>query len=204
LIAKHGQRNSLTLSLMPTASTSSITGFSPAFEPHNALVYKRKDKLGESYVCNKDLQHILMRRGLWTEEVRGLLMKSRTGSIQEIMSLPKQIRELFKTAYDMSPKVILNHALIRGPHIDQSQSKNVFMIAADHQKLTQIAFYDWKRGSKTACYYLRQLPSVDAKKIQLTEPRSPKKEKVDEEEAVEVDEDGEVCTMKDGCIVCSS
>lgn len=192
-IKEKGQRNSLTLSLMPTASTSTLTGYSPAFEPHNALIYKRRDKMGESYIINQDLQKILMRRNMWTLGVRTLLMRSRTGSIQEIMEIPKHIRDIFKTAYDMSPKVVLNHALIRGPEIDQSQSKNVFMQAADHQKLTQIEFYDWKRGGKTACYYLRQLPSVDAKKIQLTNTST-----------APIDEEEEVCTMKDGCVVCSS
>jgi ribonucleotide reductase alpha subunit len=215
-IAKHGQRNSLTLANMPTASTSTLTSMSPAFEPHNAMMYKRKDKLGESYVCNYELQRVLMARGLWNADVRDAIFRSRIGSIQEILSIPKHIRDIFKGAYDMSSKVIIDHMLIRGVEIDQAQSMNLFIQTANHQIITQTLFYSWKRGGKNGCYYLRGAPPVDAKKIQLTDPNlgglstgsglgiAPVPAALVNIVDTDDDSDGEVCTMQEGCVVCSS
>jgi len=168
-IQKHGLRNSLLVAPMPTASTSTIMGNSPAFEPHNALIYKRSDKHGESSVCNRDLQESLIARGLWTSKVQNALMNSRTGSIQDILEIPRPIRDVFKTAFDLSPKAVINHALARSPFVDQSMSMNLFVPTPTHKIITQIHFYSWKRGIKTGGYYLRRLPPADAKKIQLTD-----------------------------------
>lgn len=192
-----GLRNSLTLAPMPTASTSTLTGFSPAFEPFNAILYKHTDKYGEAFICNRQLQDALIARGLWTKDVRDALMRSRTGSVQDITTIPRPIRDIFKNAWDMSVKVLINHVLRRGVFVDQSQSFNWFVEAPTAQIITQGSFYGWKRGIKSGRYYLRRLPPVDAKKIQLTAV-GPIVEPKDEEP------DGEICTMKDGCIVCGS
>jgi ribonucleoside-diphosphate reductase alpha chain len=187
-IAKHGQRNSLLLSNMPTASTSTITGMSSAFEPHNAMLYKRKDGQGENYVFNSDLQLTLMQRKLWSTEVRDGMFLSRVGGIQEILSIPKTIRDIFKGAYDMSPKISITHMLIRGTEIDQAQSMNLFVRSANHQLITQMLFYSWRRGGKNGCYYLRMLSAADAKKSQIQQKQP----------------EGEICTMQEGCVMCSS
>jgi ribonucleoside-diphosphate reductase alpha chain len=202
-IAKYGLRNSLTGSNMPTASTSTFTGGSPAFEPHNAMWYKRKDKIGESYVCNYDLQRTLMVRGLWTPEVRNAIFRSRTGGIQDCLSIPKQIRDVYKSAFDISPKAVINHMLIRGAEIDQAQSMNLFIASPNHQIITQTIFYSWKRGGKNGCYYLRELPAADAKKIQLTDPNVPGLAGT-RSRSGSVPDEPEVCKMENGCLMCSS
>ena len=200
-----GLRNSLTLAPMPTASTSTLTGFSPAFEPFNAILYKHTDKYGEAFICNRQLQDTLIARGLWTQEVRNALMRSRTGSVQDITSIPRVIRDIFKNAWDMSTKVLINHVLRRGVFVDQSQSFNWFVESPTAQIITQGSFYGWKRGIKSGRYYLRRLPPVDAKKIQLTNNPVGLAETNSNSGKEENDEpDGEICTMKDGCIVCGS
>lgn len=201
-IQKYGLRNSLTTALMPTASTSSLTSFSPAFEPHNAMIYKRPNKFGEHYVCNVELMTMLYKRGLWTNSIKNQVFKSRTGSIQDIVSIPKAIRDIFKGAYDMSPKIIINHALARSPFVNQSQSMNLFIENPSHQIITQTQFYGWKRGIKTGCYYLRELASADARKIQVTTDTKPVRNDLTTEKTK--DENDEVCTMQDGCVTCSS
>jgi ribonucleoside-diphosphate reductase alpha chain len=201
-----GLRNSLTLAPMPTASTSTLTGCSPAFEPFNAILYKHNDKYGEAFICNRQLQDTLIIRGLWTKDVRDALMKSRTGSIQDITTIPRAIRDIFKNAWDMSVKVLINHVLRRGVFVDQSQSFNWFVETPSAQIITQGTFYGWKRGIKTGRYYLRRLPPMDAKKIQLTNNPIGLAEKTSNSNKDEPTQegDGEICTMKDGCIVCSS
>lgn len=201
-----GLRNSLTLAPMPTASTSTLTGFSPAFEPFNAILYKHTDKYGEAFICNRQLQDALIARGLWTKEVRDALMRSRTGSVQDITAIPRPIRDIFKNAWDMSVKVLINHVLRRGVFVDQSQSFNWFVEAPTAQIITQGSFYGWKRGIKSGRYYLRRLPPVDAKKIQLTNNPVGLSEKTSNsgKDQPEAEPEGEVCTMKDGCIVCGS
>ncbi len=202
-VQKYGLRNSLTLAPMPTASTSTLTGCSPAFEPFNAILYKHTDKYGEAFICNRQLQDALIARGLWTKDVRDALMKSRTGSIQDITTIPRQIRDIFKNAWDMSVKVLINHVLRRGVFVDQSQSFNWFVETPTAQIITQGSFYGWKRGIKSGRYYLRRLPPVDAKKIQLTNNPvglAEKKSNSGKDESNQ-EPDGEICTMKDGCIV---
>lgn len=189
-IKKYGLRNSLLVAPMPTASTSTIMGNSPAFEPHNALIYKRSDKHGEANVCNRDLQNALIARGLWTVDVQNALMGSRIGSIAEIASIPREIRDIFKTAFELSPKAVINHALARAPYVDQSMSMNLFVAEPSHKIITQMHFYSWKRGIKTGGYYLRRLPPADAKKLQLSRT-------VDEPEVY-----GDVCLP--GCDSCGA
>lgn len=192
-VRKYGLRNSLLIAPMPTASTSTIMGNSPCIEPHNAIIYKRTDKHGESYECVNQLMETLQARGLWNANIRDQILMSRTGSISEILTIPAVIRQVFRVAFDLSPKDIINHSLARGVFVDQSMSLNLFVADPSHSIITQMHFYAWKRGIKTACYYLRRIPPVSAKKIQLVKPL-----KTDEPE------DGEICTMQDGCITCHS
>lgn len=164
-IKKYGLRNSLFLAFMPTASTSTIMGNSPAFEPHNAMVYKRTDESGEALMVNTLLQKRLSAINLWNREIREKILDSRTGGIGEILEIPREIRKAFITAYELKPRLIVNHALARSPFIDQSQSMNLFEVAPTQETITKITYYSWRRGIKTACYYLRRLPSTDARKV---------------------------------------
>lgn len=182
-------RNSLLIALMPTASTSTVMGNSPCFEPYNGMIYKRR-QLGENIIVNKFLMKELCEKGLWTEEVKSALKQSQTGGISEISSIPKSIRDKYKTVWEMSPKVILEHAAARAPFVDQSQSMNLFVPTPTVKLMTQIYFYGWRKGLKTMSYYVRSTPAMDAQKVTVVEK---KKEVV-----------GEVCRMEDDCVVCSS
>jgi ribonucleoside-diphosphate reductase alpha chain len=184
-IIKDGVRNSLLLALMPTGSTSNILGNSPCFEPHNSLVYKRANKLGETIVTNKNLVQDLIKIGLWTERTRNDLMRDSKGSIQNLTYIPKSIRDNYKTAWDMSPKVLINLALTRGVFICQSQSLSLFEAKPTPSLLTKMHFYSWCNGAKTSSYYMRRLAATDAQKIQVQDKQeSEKKEIKDSSEVV--------------------
>ncbi len=171
-ILKHGVRNSLCVALMPTGTTSTVLSNSPCCEPHNGLIYVRKDKHSESYVCNTDLINVLKSIGLWTPKIKQELMSSPIGSIQDIAKIPADIKANFKTAFDVGPKAILNHSLAKSPFIDQGISMSLFISNPTHAIITQAHMYSWRRGLKTGCYYLRRKPPIDAKKIQIRDASS--------------------------------
>ncbi len=163
-IKKHGVRNSLLMAPMPTASTSQILGNNECFEPYTSNIYTRRVLSGEFIVVNKHLLEDLVNLGLWDEDMKQELMRA-NGSIQHIETIPAEIRELYKTVWEMSMKDIIDMSRHRGYFIDQSQSLNLFMEGATMSKLTSMHFYAWKSGLKTGMYYLRTKSAVDAIKF---------------------------------------
>ena len=165
-VMKNGVRNSLLMAPMPTASTSQILGNNEAFEPYTSNIYTRRVLSGEFIVVNKHLLEDLSTRGLWTEEVKDAIMRA-NGSVQDIDIIPQDLKELYKTVWELSMKDIIDMSRHRGYFIDQSQSLNLFMENANFSKLTSMHFYAWKSGLKTGMYYLRTKSAVDAIKFTL-------------------------------------
>lgn len=165
-VMKNGVRNSLLLAPMPTASTSQILGNNEAFEPYTSNIYTRRVLSGEFIVVNKHLLHDLVELGLWNENLKQEVMRN-NGSIQNINNIPQDIKDLYKTVWEMSMKDIIDMSRQRGYFIDQSQSLNLFMEGATMAKLTSMHFYAWKSGLKTGMYYLRTKSAVDAIKFTL-------------------------------------
>ena len=164
-IMEHGVRNSLLVAPMPTASTSQILGNNEAFEPYTSNIYTRRVLSGEFIVVNKHLLEDLVELGLWNNDMKEDIMRA-NGSVQHIESIPQDLKELYKTVWELSMKDIIDMARHRGYFIDQSQSLNLFMKDPDYSKLTSMHFYGWKSGLKTGMYYLRTKSAVNA--IQFT------------------------------------
>ena len=176
-IKKQGVRNSLLVAPMPTASTSQILGNNECFEPYTSNIYTRRVLSGEFIVVNKHLLEDLVERGLWNEDVKEELMRN-NGSVQNIEVIPKDLKELYLTVWEMSMKDIIDMSRQRGYFIDQSQSLNLFMEGATMAKLTSMHFYGWKSGLKTGMYYLRTKSAVDAIKFTLDNKKVNKKVKL--------------------------
>jgi ribonucleoside-diphosphate reductase alpha chain len=164
-VMEHGVRNSLLVAPMPTASTSQILGNNEAFEPYTSNIYTRRVLSGEFIVVNKHLLHDLVALGLWNDTLKQEIMRH-NGSVQNIDVIPQELKELYKTVWELSMKDIIDMSRQRGYFIDQSQSLNLFMQDANYAKLTSMHFYAWKSGLKTGMYYLRTKAAVDA--IQFT------------------------------------
>jgi len=180
-VLKHGVRNSLLVAPMPTASTSQILGNNECFEPYTSNIYTRRVLSGEFIVVNKHLLEDLVSLGLWNEELKQEIMRA-NGSIQNIDIIPDDIKELYKTVWELSMKDIIDMAKHRGYFIDQSQSLNLFVEGATMAKLTSMHFYAWKSGLKTGMYYLRTKSAVDA--IKFTLDKKAKEEPVPKESIV--------------------
>lgn len=165
-VMANGVRNSLLMAPMPTASTSQILGNNEAFEPYTSNIYTRRVLSGEFIVVNKHLLHDLVSLGLWNENLKQEIMRA-NGSIQDIDGIPADIKELYKTVWELSMKDIIDMSRHRGYFIDQSQSLNLFMEGATFAKLTSMHFYAWQSGLKTGMYYLRTKSAVDAIKFTL-------------------------------------
>jgi ribonucleoside-diphosphate reductase alpha chain len=165
-VVKNGVRNSLLVAPMPTASTSQILGNNEAFEPYTSNIYTRRVLSGEFIVVNKHLLEDLVKAGLWTEDLKQEIMRH-NGSVQNIDAIPQDLKELYKTVWEMSMKDIIDMSRHRGYFIDQSQSLNLFMQDANYSKLTSMHFYAWQSGLKTGMYYLRTKAAVDAIKFTL-------------------------------------
>ena len=163
-VIEHGIRNSLLLAPMPTASTSQILGNNECFEPYTSNIYSRRTLSGEFAVINKHLLRDLTKLGLWNDEMKNRLIAA-NGSIQNFQEVPDNIKELYRTVWEIKQKDILDMAADRGAFIDQSQSLNVFMDAPNFGKLTSMHFYAWKKGLKTGMYYLRTKAATDAIKF---------------------------------------
>jgi len=164
-IAQYGMRNSLLIAPMPTASTAQILGNNESTEPFTSNMYNRRVLAGEFTVVNKHLLRELTSIGLWTESVRSRIIAD-GGSVQNVPDIPKHIREVYKTVWEISQRVILDMAADRAPFICQSQSLNVHIAEPSSSKLTSMHFHAWKLGLKTGMYYLRTRPKADA--IQFT------------------------------------
>lgn len=211
-IAKHGLRNSLLLAPMPTASTAQILGNNESFEPFTSNIYQRRVLSGEFQVVNHHLLHDLTQADLWDEDMQNLIIHN-NGSIQNIEAIPKEIRDLYKTVWEISVKTTIQMAADRGAFIDQSQSFNIHVAEPNYGKLTSIHFYAWKLGLKTGMYYLRTKPAANA--IQFTVDKSKVQAKVTNgngvvaEREVERDEANMAaitCSLqnKDACFSCGS
>ena len=215
-IMKYGMRNSLLLAPMPTASTAQILGNNECFEPYTTNIYSRRTLAGEFIVVNKHLLKDLVNLGLWNESLKNKLMAS-NGSVQNIDELPANLKELYKTAWEISQRVVIDMAADRGAYICQSQSLNIFMENANFGKLTSMHFYAWEKGLKTGMYYLRTKAATDAIKFtvdkqQLAKPTvaeavvaAPKFEEVKVEATVQKNADAIACSIDnpDSCESCS-
>lgn len=203
-IQKHGMRNSLLIAPMPTASTAQILGNNECFEPYTSNIYTRRVLSGEFIVVNKHLLRDLVKLGLWDDDMKNRLIAA-NGSIQNIKEIPDNIKLLYRTAWEISQRSILDMAADRGAFICQSQSLNVFMENVTNSKLTSLHFHAWKSGLKTGMYYLRTKAAADAIKFTIE-----KKYKVENEngEAPELTHDEAVamCSIEneDDCDMCGS
>ncbi len=207
-VKKFGVRNSLLVAPMPTASTSQILGNNECFEPYTSNIYTRRVLSGEFVVVNKHLLKDLVRLGLWNDQMKNKVI-SANGSVQSIKEIPQEIREIYKTVWEISQKTIIDMSADRGAYICQSQSLNIHIQDANFGKLTSMHFYAWKKGLKTGMYYLRTKAAVDAIKftvekqaeIQL-KPVSPTHPVA----AVEQKKSDMACSLDDpeGCEACGS
>ena len=175
-IIKNGMRNSLLVAPMPTASTSQILGNNECFEAFTSNLYVRRTLSGEFIVLNKHLVNDLINRDMWSLEMKDEILRHK-GSVQEIDGIPDDLKELYKTTWEIKQRHIIDMAADRGAYIDQSQSMNIHMTDANPAKVTSMHFYGWKRGLKTGMYYLRTKAAADA--IQFTVEQKVADETVD-------------------------
>jgi ribonucleoside-diphosphate reductase alpha chain len=201
-VKKHGVRNSLLLAPMPTASTAQILGNNECFEPYTSNIYTRRVLSGEFIIVNRHLLKDLVRSGLWNRDMRHKIMAA-NGSIQNINEIPQDIKDLYKTAWEISQKAIIELAADRGAYICQSQSLNIFMENANFGKLTSMHFYGWEKGLKTGMYYLRTKAATDAIKFTVDQVIS---EETTESESLSLEEQAAIaCSIEnpDSCEMCS-
>jgi ribonucleoside-diphosphate reductase alpha chain len=199
-VVKYGVRNSLLLAPMPTASTAQILGNNECFEPYTSNIYTRRVLSGEFIVVNKHLLKDLVKEGLWTKEMRQKIMAA-NGSIQGINEIPQKLKDLYKTAWEISQKALIDQAADRGAYICQSQSLNIFMENANFAKLTSMHFYGWEKGLKTGMYYLRTKAATDAIKFTVDKSvvEKPAEKTIEEQQAAIA------CSLEnpDACEMCS-
>lgn len=198
-VKQHGVRNSLLLAPMPTASTAQILGNNECFEPYTSNIYTRRVLSGEFIIVNKHLLKDLVKEGLWNPEMRQKIMAA-NGSVQNITEIPERIKNLYKTAWEISQKAILDQAADRGAYICQSQSLNIFMENANFGKLTSMHFYGWEKGLKTGMYYLRTKAATDAIKFTIDKRVVEEPSKTEEEMQAQI-----ACSLEnpDSCEMCS-
>ena len=214
-IAQHGLRNSLLLAPMPTASTAQILGNTECFEPISSNIYSRNTLAGSFTVINNYLVEDLRKLGLWNKEMKNMLVAN-GGSVQGITSIPEEIRNLYKTVWEIKQRAIIDMAADRGAYIDQSASLNIHMAEPTFPRLTSLHFHTWKKGLKTGMYYLRTRPAANA--IQFTVDKKAAEQsnasnrktsfgdlsyKPAPEQKENFSADA-VCTMEEGCLSCGS
>merc|ERR1712198_368474 len=221
-VAKNGVRNSLLLAPMPTASTAQIMGNNEGIEPYTSNIYARRVLSGEFQVVNHHLLRDLSERGLWDDEMKNKIIMA-NGSVQTLEGVPDEIKQLYKTVWEVSQKTILQMAADRGAFIDQSQSLNIHVAEPNYGKLTSMHFYGWKLGLKTGMYYLRTKAAaaaiqftVDKTKAAAASKAGEDGDKAGETSAAEGAKEGEaqglqnmaamVCSLqnKDDCLMCGS
>ncbi len=206
-VKKYGMRNSLLVAPMPTASTSQILGNNECFEPYTSNLYTRRTLSGEFIMVNKHLMKDLINLGLWNDTMRNRLI-STNGSVQNVPGIPQNIKDIYKTVWEISQKVIIDMAADRGAYICQSQSMNIFMQDPNFGKLTSMHFYAWKKGLKTGMYYLRSQAATSAIKFTLDKTAlETKVEKAAEPEASKTQkQDAIACSLDnpEGCEMCGS
>ena len=195
-VKKYGVRNSLLLAPMPTASTAQILGNNECFEPYTSNIYTRRVLSGEFIIVNKHLLKDLVKENLWNSDMRQKIMAA-NGSVKNIEEVPQHIKDLYKTAWEISQKAIIEQAADRGAYICQSQSLNIFMENANFGKLTSMHFYGWEKGLKTGMYYLRTKAATDAIKFTVDKTVVANTSPKTEEEiacAIDNEDDCEMCS----------
>lgn len=210
-VIKYGVRNSLLIAPMPTASTAQILSNNESIEPFTSNIYQRRVLSGEFPVINKFLVRDLIKLGLWDSRLINQIIANR-GSIQNIDSIPQDLKDLYKTVWEMSQRILIDMAADRAPFIDQSQSMNLFVAEPTEDRLSSMHFYAWRKGLKTGVYYLRTQPAADA--IQFTVDQQMLAQSVSNEQNTTQSEPedeaaGAVCYKRVGddgevCLVCGS
>jgi ribonucleoside-diphosphate reductase alpha subunit len=209
-IAKYGVRNSLLMAPMPTASTSQILGNNECIEPITSNIYTRRVLSGEFAIVNKYLVKDLLRLGLWNEAMKDQII-AHNGSVQYIAEIPQELKEIYKTVWEIKQKSILEMAADRGAYIDQSQSLNIHMEDTNFGKLSSLHFTAWKLGLKTGMYYLRTRPAVDAIKFTIKQPQvaqktSPSAPIMAAPEMLQTQQEAMMCSLDnpEACVSCGS
>ena len=199
-VLKYGVRNSLLLAPMPTASTAQILGNNECFEPYTSNIYTRRVLSGEFIIVNKHLLKDLVKAGLWNKDMRQKIMTA-NGSVQNIKEVPQNLKALYKTAWEISQKAIIEQSADRGAYICQSQSLNIFMENANFGKLTSMHFYGWEKGLKTGMYYLRTKAATDAIKFTVEKTIAAEPASLD----IETQQAEIACSLDDpeNCEMCS-
>ena len=208
-IKEHGMRNSLLMAPMPTASTAQILGNNECFEPYTSNIYTRRTLSGEFIVVNKHLLRDLTKLGLWDDDMKNRLIAA-NGSIQNIDEIPENLKVLYRTAWEIPQRAILDMAADRGAYICQSQSLNIFMENVNNSKLTSMHFYAWKKGLKTGMYYLRTKAATDAIKFTVdkkykTQPQAEQAAEAAAPEEMTYEQQVQACSIENGpdCEMCS-
>ena len=208
-IKEHGMRNSLLMAPMPTASTAQILGNNECFEPYTSNIYTRRTLSGEFIVVNKHLLRDLTKLGLWDDDMKNRLIAA-NGSIQNIDEIPENLKVLYRTAWEIPQRAILDMAADRGAYICQSQSLNIFMENVNNSKLTSMHFYAWKKGLKTGMYYLRTKAATDAIKFTVdkkykTQPKAEEAAVAATPEEMTYEQQVQACSIENGpdCEMCS-
>lgn len=204
-IGAHGVRNSLLVAPMPTASTAQILGNNECFEPYTSNIYTRRVLSGEFTVVNKHLMRDLIRLGLWNDSLKDRIIAA-NGSVQQIEEIPDDLKELYRTVWEIRQKSIVDMAAERGAFIDQSQSLNIHIEDPSFAKLTSMHFYAWEKGLKTGMYYLRSRPAADAIKFTIDHDlRMASRDQKQQEDAQATTGQDETCALDgDDCISCSA
>jgi len=205
-IAKFGLRNSLLVAPMPTASTSQILGNNECFEPYTSNVYIRRTLAGEFVCINEHLVRDLMNLGIWTPLLKDKLIAN-NGSVQNLSEIPSDMKNLYKTVWEISQKTIIDMAVSRGAFIDQSQSLNIHMIGANFGKLSSMHFYGWEKGLKTGMYYLRTKAATDAIKFTVDHEAIEKDQQVKKFQSQQQEQLAALaCSLdnQDQCLMCGS
>jgi ribonucleoside-diphosphate reductase alpha chain len=205
-VMNHGVRNSLLVAPMPTASTSQILGNNECFEPYTSNIYTRRVLSGEFVIVNKHLLRDLVDRNMWNGAIKDKIITA-NGSIQDIAEIPADLKELYKTVWEIKMRNIIDMAADRGAYICQSQSLNLFINAPNASKLTSMHFYAWKKGLKTGMYYLRTQAASQAVKFTVENQGGKNMDPVIPSEVANVADDvpaGPSCSMDEGCVTCSA
>jgi ribonucleoside-diphosphate reductase alpha chain len=205
-VMNHGVRNSLLVAPMPTASTSQILGNNECFEPYTSNIYTRRVLSGEFIIVNKHLLRDLVNRGLWDNTMKDKIITA-NGSVQDIAEIPQELKDLYKTVWEIKMRDIIDMAADRGAYICQSQSLNLFINSPNASKLTSMHFYAWKKGLKTGMYYLRTQAASQAVKFTVENQGGKNMDAVIPEIVNQVADEipaGPSCSMEEGCVTCSA
>ena len=192
-VIKYGVRNSLTTACMPTASTGIILGNTETFQIQTSNIYKRQTLSGEFLLVNRHLVKELSRRNLWDKEIRDNIILQ-NGSVQNIPNFPDDLKEIYKTVWETSQRIVIDMAADRGPFIDQTQSMNLWLSNPTFGKVNSMHMYAWKKGLKTGMYYLRSRSAVDAVKVTVSSEKVAKENFVNSIKEDELEE----------CLTCSA